>query len=566
MNAAKRQTLRKFWESPVASVLIYCGVICLSTWPLAEWSCSALPVGPVNSLTVPMFNLWTIWWNADQAWSGFPSYWHAPIFFPAADAFAFSEPQPTTLLVAPVIWLTGSRVLAYNVYYGLSFLLNAVMTERLLRLQSIGRLLARSGGVAMILLPILQWQRDVLQLIPIWGILWIWIAFTKLSRASRLRHGFELGVAAATTCLMCMYYGLFTAILSAGTGWILVRRWRVRATWIAWGWGAAVSVILAGPLIWHVLQVLNSHQFVREHDLIADLSIRPGDYTAAWGHGLIPWGRMSAREQWQMSPGWIKVGLASLGIGLGLLRRRTRRWTLFLALTAGLGFLLSLGTNLQWGGFSIWEFLSRTVPGFSQVRSPFRFAVFVQIITVLLAVQALHVIVLWSRRHSGRWGQIARCLVCILAECVAFETLPWQTTCWMVPDVERHRGWISFVQRETPPGRAILCLPFATGQAVFQFEATTQWMYFGTFHKVPLVNGYSGFFPANEPRWRGELERSGITPEQLDRLGQTGVEFLILDSRAADELYSIPEQTSTLIIEKVFHDPTGIEIYRLIRR
>ncbi len=213
VNSTFLSTVQRYWRSPLASWLSYAVVILVMTWPLAGSPLSTLPMGPVDSSVVPMLNLWTIWWNADRALHAFQGYWHAPIFAPVSDSFAFSEPQPTTLLVAPVIWLTGSRVLAYNAYYWLSFLLNGVLTERLLRLQNVGRLLARSGGIAMILLPILQWQRDVIQLVPVWGILWVWIAFVKLSRESRVWHGVELGVAAATTSLMCMHYGLFAAIL-----------------------------------------------------------------------------------------------------------------------------------------------------------------------------------------------------------------------------------------------------------------------------------------------------------------------------------------------------------------
>ena len=534
------------------------------TWPLARSPLSTLPMGPVDSSVVPMLNLWIIWWNADQALHAFQGYWHSPIFHPISNTFAFSEPQPTTLLVAPVIWVTGSRVLAYNCYYWLSLLLNAFMTERLLRLQGVGRLLCRAGGVAMILLPMLQWQRDVIQLVPVWGILWVWITFVKLARESRLRHGVELGVAAATTSLMCMHYGLFLAILSASTGGIMLRRWFQWSTWRAWALGSVVALLLAGPMVYQVHRVLKSHQFTRDPGIIAQLSAQPGDYTHAFGRSVIPWGRMVARPYWSLSPGWIKVGLAGLGIGLGLWRRRTRRWTLFLTLTAGLAFSLSLGTNLKWGEFSLWEALGRHVPGFSQVRSANRFVVFVQIVSVLLSVQALHQLNVWSQRWRKSIRFATRSCVYIAAAFVAFETLPLKAKLWSVPDLEPHRGWINFVRKETPPGRAVLCLPMPRDSFVSAFESTTNWMYFGTFHRVPLLNGYSGFFPESEVRLRGEMIKPGVTPGFLDRIYGTGVEFLLVDGHAKPPLAPLPREGERVRLQMVWADSNGVEVYRLV--
>lgn len=543
---------------------MYVVVILVMTWPLVCSPLSTLPMGPIDSSVVPMFNLWTIWWNADQALHAFRGYWQSPIFHPVTDTFAFSEPQPTTLLVAPVIWVTGSRVLAYNIYYWMSFLLNAMLTERLLRLQGVGRMLARCGGVAMLLLPILQWQRDVIQLVPVWGILWVWMAFVKLSRESTLRNGIELGVAAATTSLMCMHYGLFAAILSAGAAWIMVRRWGHLSTWKACALGSVVALLLAGPMIWHVHQVLKSHQFTRDAALISQLSVQPGDYTDAFGRSVIPWGRMVARPYWSMSPGWIKVGLSAVGILLGLWRQRTRRWTLFLALTAGLAFALSLGMNLRWGDYSIWEKLSRYVPGFSQVRSANRFVVFVQVISVLLSVQALHLLSLWGQRRSRRLNRAILCSVSFAALFVAFETLPLKARVWAVPEVKPHLGWINFIRRETPPGRAVLCLPMPIDSSVSAFEPTTNWMYWGTYHKVPMRNGYSGFFPEVEVQLRGEMISPGVTPGFLDRMYDTGVEFVLVDGKSEPPLAPLPREGERVRLQMVWADSNGVEVYQLI--
>ena len=87
-----------------------------STWPLGSRIGSAIPKGTERVATVPLFNQWTIWWNADRAGRMFDGYWNAPIFVPSDHSFALSEAQPTTVLVAPVVWISGSRTLGYNAY------------------------------------------------------------------------------------------------------------------------------------------------------------------------------------------------------------------------------------------------------------------------------------------------------------------------------------------------------------------------------------------------------------------------------------------------------------------
>jgi hypothetical protein len=535
-----------------------------------------LALGPTESPVVPLFNLWTFWWNADRAGQLFQGYWDAPIFYPVADTFAFSEPQPTSLLVAPVIWITGSRILAYNVYYWLAWLLNGVFTERLLRHRCTPIALARLGGAAMIMLPLLQWNRDVIQLVPVWGILWVWSCFLKLSTGPTVTSGGELGLAAGMTSLMCMHYGLFVAILSSAGVWVLIRGWVKWQTWRAWLIGGLVATVLAGPMIWKVHSVLSEVQTQRPEALVQSLSLHPGDYTTAWGHNLIPWGTMAARVHWQTSPGWLKSAVAALGLVLGLVHRRSRRWVLFLGLTAGAAFALSLGKNLVINGWSVWDQLGRVVPGLGQVRSPYRFANLFQMAIVLLAFELLRLAALYDRAHRIRLAiwlpasfrdratrHLRRVLLAVVGLAITFEVLPLKTRLWSVSQVRLGTEWIDFVRRETPSGRAILCLPFAQGSQLDDFGLTAKWMYAGTFHGVPLVNGYSGFFPVEETELRGELEDAAPTLERLSQLQTDGVEFVIMSPEHLPR--PLPSSSASLQIEKVFTDPSGIEVYRLSR-
>ncbi len=546
-----------------------CGALLLavwSTWPLSRSAARALPLGSMNDATVPLFNVWTIWWNAHSALTGFRGYWQAPIFYPTADTFAFSEPQTTTLLVAPVLWLTGSRVFAYNAYLWLSLILNGLLTVRLLRLISIGRGTAYGAGAAMLLLPIVHWQREVIQLVPLWGILWVWIALWKIRRQPAWWRGVELGLACAVTFLTCVHHTLFFVVLLAVSVWVLLDRKCCRQTLSAWLTATAVALPLILPVAGRLAGVSALHDFERPTDIVAQLSARPGDYTAAHGLQWINPGQVAARGYWRLSPGWVKLLLAAVGLAYGLRRRRWRRWTLFLAITGGAAFLLSLGTNLKLGPWTPWETLVDTVPGFAQVRNAYRFAYFVQMVIVLLAATGMGALVVLRRGWgtssiARRWSGTGLLLLGLAA---IFEVRPYPVRLVDVPDAAAHAGWIEFVTQNIAPGRTLLCLPMSAGSKAADFEVTTQWMYLATYHGLPLVNGYSGFFPASYFELQDLVNDSFPDEASLRELLQRHVQFVVV--RKSDVVWESDQRKfGGATIMPVYEDPSGITIFELSR-
>ena len=170
---------------------------------------------------VPLFNAWTIWCNADRITHGFSGYWDSPIFFPFERTFAFSEPQPATIIVAPVIWMSGSPTLAYNAYLLLSLFLNGVLTYQILRRTGSPRILAVTGGAMMIWLPVSVRQLEVLQLIPVWSMLWTWDAVRRFGVHQTWRTALECAIAWSLSFYICIHHTLFMTIVLAATAWIL---------------------------------------------------------------------------------------------------------------------------------------------------------------------------------------------------------------------------------------------------------------------------------------------------------------------------------------------------------
>ncbi|MFO1000075.1 MAG: hypothetical protein U0936_07050 [Planctomycetaceae bacterium] len=170
-------------------------------------------------LTVPLFNAWALWWNSLSARHGFRDYWNAPIFFPTEGAFTFSEPQPATLAVAPVIWFGGSPVLAYNVYFLISLILNGLVTWWVLIRRKCTPVQAMIGGGMMIWLPVSLRQFEVLQLVPVWPILWMWHSLDRHRQAPCPRSAAAIAMAAIATFASSVHHGLFAMVSLAFAGW-----------------------------------------------------------------------------------------------------------------------------------------------------------------------------------------------------------------------------------------------------------------------------------------------------------------------------------------------------------
>ncbi len=552
------------WRRPTVSLVVYVSITCWATWPAAWSPCSSIPLGTEPAATVPLFNAWTIWWNADRLTRGFEGYWDAPIFYPFAETFAWSEPQPMTLLAAPVLWMSGSRALAYNFYAWLALVLNGVFCERLLRRLGIRGVTAIGGGAAMVLLPIVHWQRDVLQLIPVWGVLWTWSGLLSVARRATWRGGVELGLGFGAVCLTSLHQGLFLAVLMLLAAPTMGLRWLRLRTLAAVLLAVAIAGAIVLPIAWPMHRMLAGPVFVRTPENVVQLSARLGDYCAAYGAQWMEWGTSLARPHWYLSPGWIKVALAVLGVAWGLSRRGWRWWTVFLCSVSGFALLLSLGPQLEIGDWGAWNWLQQHVPGFAQVRNVFRFAYFAQMGTVLLACQALQGLDVLRRRFTRRRG-VRRCLACGLAVVGAaalLEVRPQPVQLADVPDAARHADWIELLQRDAAPDAGVACIPFAVGNSVADLELTARWMYLGTYHERLLVNGYSGFFPMEDFALRAAMPEGIPTPIVLRQFASDGVEWLVvLRAHAPGGLPTPPESVE---LQLVMSDDVGVDVYRLI--
>ncbi len=547
-------------------VLVFSGLATWSIWPAPRFLCTGLPTGPSSPATVPMLNAWTIWWNADRLLHGLAGFWDAPIFHPETGTFAFSEPQPATWAVSPIVWATGTPIPAYQAYLIGTLVLNAVFAVRLLRTLRVRWGVATAAGVAVLLLPLVHQNREAAQLMSLWGILWTLDALIKHHRSPTWRRGVVLGIAFSSVFMSCIHHGMFLAILLVLTGWLTIPLQRLKP-WLA-------GVVLAGitaamvllPLVLPMREILAEHEFAREASKVQSLSAMPSDWGQTVPEALTDFGAFGRRSARPLSPGWIRTGLAIAGMVLAARRFRRRRDVVFIAALGWAAFLGSFGMNLSLAGWHPWCSLAEWVPGFSQVRSAYRFAYFVQMVVVLLAAVGLDRLARWpagaGRATARRWlGRGVFAVACLL---VAFEVPPVPVRLVQAPDVSKETPWVVWLREQTVPGQAIVCLPFAEGYSAGGSEPTGRWMLYGTRHRLPMVNGYSGFFPKSWYRMVEAFEKQPFSGSTLDMLADAGVEFVVVDTTKLPADKSPGEASERHQLVHVLSDPPGVEIWQIV--
>jgi hypothetical protein len=339
------------------------------------------------------------------------------------------------------------------------------------------------------------------------------------------------------------------------------------------GAGAAVvtAAVLLTPLLWPMQQILGSHEFRRSERSVAALSASASDWLQVPPQAWLGGTRSAHAAARPLLPGWLRGALALVAIVLLLVRGSgdavPRRAVLLLAAFSVTAVLLSLGLNLQLAGWQPWRTLCSAVTPFAQVRSVFRFAYFAQLGIVLLAATALG-----SLQHplanagapAGRRRWLRAVLLALAAIGVAVEVPPATVRAVGVPEVSRPRPWTTYLRRHTPPGRAIVCLPFDRGYAAEDFDATARWMLYGTQHQVPLVNGYSGFFPKSWFELTRLLAQRPLSPAALAALADADVHFVVLQRHQASDVQSSKDD-GAFQLRLVVRDPSGVDIYRLQR-
>ena len=483
-----------------AVVLGFSALTVLMTYPLVREIQRALP----NDLGDPLLVAWVLGWDADRLSHGLQGIWDAPNFFPYLRTLTYSEHLlGIAVFSAPVQWLSGNPILAYNVVFLFSYVLAGCGMYWLTVSITGNRLAAVVAGLAFAFVPYRVAAVPHLQVLTFgWmpvGLLALHRYFASGSRAAL----FSFVVAFLLQGLSNLYFLYFFALpvaVVALAGLIQGRR-PLRRTLVELGMAGALILLVLAPVGLAYSQTHTELGFERSRSSMVNLSADLVSYVqvsprlAVWGDVLT-----RGRAEGQLFPGFMLLGLAAAGLVFGffpgwdIAKRVTPRCRSAIRLYGLIGllaFILSLGPEPTAFGHVLlssgpYDWLLAVIPGLDGIRVLARVAVVVYLALCVLAAVGVTVLLSKLSRRAG----IGTCVllgIIVVGEgyggpmpMIPFE--PREDT-----DDQAAYEWLT----TSLPG-AVLELPLGEREPMTTYY-NTQYQFATLQHGHPVVNGYSGY-------------------------------------------------------------------------
>jgi hypothetical protein len=475
------------------------------TWPLLSPAADGL----TNSDDA-YFSVWRLAWVAHQLPRDPAHLFDANIFYPATGTLAFSDAMLLVSAIgAPAIWLGVSPPFVHNLLIGAAILSSMWFAFLLVRD------LTQSSGAAWIAAIIfgfapyrishlghleLQWM----MFMP----LGLWLLH-RFAAAPTPRRALAVGGAVAGQTLCSIYYGVFLSLYLGVAAIILLalhRSTRRR--------NLALTPLMALPLV-AVLAIYGppysqtrQQHGARDAAEITRYSATPADFLRVTPNNRLRgrFDRGPVPEERTLFPGTTTLLLAAAAF---VPPAAPSAW-LYLALTA-----FSVDAALGMNGI-LFPLLHQVAPPLTSLRAPARFgALLLLSLSVLAGYGAAKII--GGRPQRAVALAIIATVVCL----VEFWSAPIGTRSNEERPTDAHR-WLS----SQPPGTVVVELPVPAGDTLWLNETT--YVIRSTHHWQPLVNGYSGFAPAEYIQTLDHLR--GFPDERsIERLRALGVRFVLLN-------------------------------------
>jgi hypothetical protein len=544
--AARALSPRARWAGIGLFYLLATGVM---TWPLVNYSAFGTASYPGDARLI----IWTLAWDNHATINRLPLF-ESNIYHPAPNSLSYNEHLfGMSLFTLPVYVISGNPVLAYNVIWVLSFLLNALATHVLLKRYVRDDLAAAAGSVAFTFsfYKMLHGHGHLQQvwtwLLPVSVLcLYGWARRPTLTRA--LIWASTVVLQALSSWYLAVIAGVLQAVLLADIALSRADEGRARPIW-----QLAIAAVAGAAAVW---------PFARHYGALAPTqAVEAALYSADLGAYLMPpentwlgqlWmGRGWSGPRWiwgerTLYLGWIALALSAIGIVEVV---RLRHWRL-LALYGGLltiGFTLSLGpSERSWTAFGAFSML----PGVASFRAPARFAVL-----VILGLSLFVSLGAQRMRAAGQGGRVLFLLLVplMLSEYYVVKFPNGKPARFDVPAIYRAAALTN--------AKAIVSLPDYYARPEWFFEP--DYLYYSTAHWRPIVNGYGrssppdylplisavSTFPA--PAAAVAMRRAGVdhvvlhtTRYQVDttelvRSAKASVDFQLVGTVGADYLFKV---------------------------
>jgi hypothetical protein len=475
---------------------------------------SAAPATVLPDSGDPAHLAYVMAWDAHQIvrrpWALFESN----SFYPWRHSLAFGDHLlPEALAVAPVFWISGNPVLAYNASTFLALVSSGLAMFLLVR-ELTGS--ARGGFVAGLAyafngFTLIEVARVQVVHLQWWPLSLLFLA--RFLRRRRARDATLFALLLAVQGLSCTYYLVYSALVLPvwlALAYAVLRRLPQRDEWRALAVAFALAGLAAAPLLWPYFGRLGEVEGTVSGgaDLLA--FVTPGLANPLYGPGAPEAGY--AREYL----GHVALVLILAGLFAGLWRRGAeeravvRVFTLIGAATLLIGLVFTLGPVVRIGGVERMRgplaFLLDVLPVSSLRQTP-RFAALTKLGGALLIGIAVGT---WLPRLP-RLAQTAA----LAALAVLLPLEHWQPPLYgsrlpvgdEVPAVHR---WLA------TEGRGPLVeLPLFAKKRFWAL-----YLYFSTYHWRPVPIGRTSFYPPSHELLASTVARfpDDLSIEVLDRL------------------------------------------------
>ena len=424
------------------------------------------------------FSIWNVAWVARTLVVDPLHVFDANIFYPNTSTLAYSEHNlGAGILAIPTYWLSGrDPYLAHNVTVLAAFVLTFLGTYYLVRYLTAARGASLIAAAAFAFTPFILAHTPHIQLLMDAFLPISMLAFHRLADRPTVGRGAQLGVAMAAQAICCGYYAVFI-VFAVGFSVIVVawtrRLWTDRAYWIAIAAAAALSVVIVWPIFLPYERFQQVGVLDRPLSESARWSADWRSYLASAAYAHAPLRRAIGHWAEVMFPG----GVAIVGGVLGLRRAWADGRRELVAIYGGLAALA------LWASFGpsagLYRLLYKFVPVFGLLHAPSRFGLVVALgLCVLAGVGYAHVLSM-IRQRTFVASILTVVAVAELAVGIDFRPPPVLSPAYRV--------------LAGLPRAPVVELPFFEIRGLYPRH--TNYMLASTAHWMPLVNGYSDYFP-----------------------------------------------------------------------
>lgn len=494
------------WRRRLGVTSLFTGLVALMTWPqVTVLHTHAWPHDDV------FFNLWRLRWLAHALATSPSRLFDGNQFFPERGVLAYSDAMMVEgVLAAPLFWMGLPPLLVHNLLL-LGALVGSAVGAFVLARHLSGSF--AGGIVAGVIFAFAPYRFDHYMHMELQWAVWMPWALWAVQRTleTRLtRFGALAGVFVALQMLSSIYYGIFLGVLLGLVAIVQLIPLPIRQMVLSLR-GLAAGAAIAACVSWAYsipYTSASSRVGTRGTHEIRMFSAKPRSYLSSTETNLLYGNTRRGTPERRLFPGLLALLLALVG----LLLVAPPVWAVAYLIGVAAAFELSLGLNSQMYGW-----LYEHTGTFRGLRAPARVAILGLLLLAVLAAQGWAALAAHATPVVRRMLAAAAVGVLLLEywvapiRLIAFDNTPPPLYAWLARQPRGVVAEFPMALPNAPPGE------------------DPRYLYMSTFHWMPLLNGYSGYYP---PTYMTRLERVSGFPDagSVDALRVDGVKYLIVHS------------------------------------